>query len=192
MNTDTPHRDSLRELLVATVESTPPRSTQTRWGSRRFTAAGAIALTVTGAVAGGALSAAALTLGGPGSDTPPLSSPQNPDFTVSYIDAFEREPQAADQLPVELPDYAREDLKNNTSRLIGEHEGATIYLAEGSRERSPVCVVVWATPQAWVVGCGGVPLSAGGLGVPHVTVAPVGEPLGTNQIRLDANVIVTQ
>lgn len=192
MNNVTPEQDSVRELLVSTVQSTPRKATRTRWGSRRFTAVGAITLTVTGAVAGGALSAAAFTLGGPGSETPLSPSPQDPAFTVAYIDAFEREPQAADRLPAELPDYAMEELKVDTSRFIGEHEEAAIYLVEGSQERAPVCVVVWGTPQAWVVGCGGVPMSVGGLGIPDVQVSPVGESLGDKEIRLDANVIVTE
>lgn len=45
--------------------------------------------------------------------------------------------------------------------------------------------------EAWVVGCGGLPMSVGGRDIPHVKVTQTGEPLGGRPARLDENVILT-
>lgn len=190
-NTPPPAGDTVREMLVAAVENTPRRTRLNGRGPRRFTMAGAVALTVAGALAGGTLSAAAITLVSPAAEPPTVPPGQYQELNIAYIKAFDRAPQPADTLPSDLPDYAIADLKSDTSRLIGEHDGATIYLVEGASAQSPVCAVVWGTPQTWIVGCGGLPLGVGGQGIPDVKVAPMGEPLSETETRLDDNVIVT-
>lgn len=192
MTNTTPAPDSIREMLVSVVENTPNEVKPTGWRSRRFTMAGALGLTLTGAVAGGALSAAALTIGGQPVEPPPIPPGQFQEFNVAYIAAFDRPAEASDQLPAELPDYAIEELKTDTSRLVGEFQGSAIYLVEGSQVRSPVCAVAWSGPQTWIVGCGGLPMKMAGLGVPDVRVVPSGEPLAAGETRLDENVIVSE
>lgn len=189
--TNTTQRDDVRALLVSAVENTSTYSKRTGRGGRKFTMAGVIALTITGALAGGALSAAAFTLATPAAEPPQIPPGQFQEVTVSYIKAFDRPAQPTDQLPADLPDYALGNLKPDTARLIGEHEGLLIYLAEGAVPLSPVCAVVWAGSQNWVVGCGGVPMGVHGRDLPVVKVTPPGEPLGTGETRLDENVIIT-
>ncbi|PKI92228.1 hypothetical protein CW368_05210 [Actinomycetales bacterium SN12] len=63
------------------------------------------------------------------------------------------ERDARDELP-QLADYAYDSVDRSTSRYVGEHDGASLWLANG-RERSAVCLVADAGERGWIVGCGG-------------------------------------
>lgn len=60
--------------------------------------------------------------------------------------------EARDELP-RLSDDAYEAVDVESSRFVGEHEGASLWLAEGS-EVSHICLVVVPESGAWSVGCG--------------------------------------
>ena len=69
------------------------------------------------------------------------------------------EREAHDELPT-LPDYVHEDFHADTSRYVGEHNGASLWLVEGSDPQAPTCLIVYPDPYTWHVACG----SSGGLG----------------------------
>jgi len=60
---------------------------------------------------------------------------------------------ASDELP-QLADHAYDDLDVSSSRFVGEHEGTSLWLAQGL-EDSSVCLVADPGDDDWVVGCGG-------------------------------------
>lgn len=69
-----------------------------------------------------------------------------------FVD-LQGEKQDRDELP-ELADNAYDELDVSTSRYIGEHEGTSLWLAQGL-ENSTVCLVADAGEKEWLVGCGG-------------------------------------
>ncbi len=74
--------------------------------------------------------------------------------------ALDREAEAGDALPADLPNYAYDDLVMDSARLVGEHDTNRLYLARGTR--SAICILVYPDNVNWVVACGG---DRGWLGV---------------------------
>lgn len=152
-------KTQLTALVVAETQRTHPQ----RRGRKR-TLAAAVALVLVGAVAGGAVSAAAFSRPtGAIPDVPPV-------FELSEIVAFERAQNVADALPTSLPDYATNQLDLTTSRFVGDYDGSAIYVVQSSDD-APFCVLIYpkSPPTDWVMGCGdGIPLTVtapGGLSV---------------------------
>lgn len=54
----------------------------------------------------------------------------------------------------QLADYAYDAVDVSTSHYLGEHDGASLWLAQGLEE-STICLVASAGVEDWVVGCGG-------------------------------------
>lgn len=79
-----------------------------------------------------------------------------------------------DELP-QLGDGAYDNVDVETSRLVGEHEGTLLWLAEGLDD-SAVCLVADAGDD-WIVGCGRAAVKVGGAAgsfevVPDGAIAP--------------------
>lgn len=92
---------------------------------------------------------------------------------------------SGDELPV-LTDYAYDAVDASTSRFVADHEGASIWLAEGL-EGTTVCLIVDAGADAWVVGCGGAPTRVGGL-TGSFEVVPDGAPAPEGATQISENV----
>ena len=60
--------------------------------------------------------------------------------------------QDRDELPA-LADHAYDNVDVSTSRFVGEHDGASVWLAR-ALDGSRVCLIADAGDEAWVVGCG--------------------------------------
>ncbi|UYO96633.1 hypothetical protein OED01_13640 [Microbacterium sp. M28] len=101
-----------------------------------------------------------------------------------YAD-LQGEQDSQDELP-QLEDDAYESVDVASSRYIGEHDGTSIWLAQGLEESS-LCLVADAGEQ-WVVGCsGGGPLNVGGV-VGEFEVLPDGMPTPEGATKLSDNV----
>ena len=70
--------------------------------------------------------------------------------------ALDRAAEASDALPTGLPAYAYDDIDQASSRLVGEHDGNSLYLVR-AREADRVCLLVYPNSTEWVLGCGGAP-----------------------------------
>lgn len=71
----------------------------------------------------------------------------------SGFEVLEREATAADALPSGLPDYSTDRLMATSSRFITEHDGNSLYLARSADDES-VCLVIYASAEEWISGCG--------------------------------------
>lgn len=85
--------------------------------------------------------------------------------------------EAHDELP-QLADYAYGEVDVSTSRFVGEHDGTSVWLAEGL-DGYRVCIVADAGDDGWIVGCGGGTTKISGLAgtfevVPDHAPAPEG------------------
>lgn len=86
--------------------------------------------------------------------------------------------EAIDKLP-QLEDYAYDVVDSSSSRYVGEHNGTSLWLA-GGLDGYEVCLVAYATGDAWGVSCGGgTGMRSGGAAgsfevVPNGGAAPAG------------------
>lgn len=103
---------------------------------------------------------------------------------VSYA-LLDREAQSSDQLPEQVIDGSA-DIDPNSSRFVGDHDGADLWLARAERADT-VCLVVFPNEADWVVGCGA---EGGGLGVGDYMVVPDGSPSPDGATKLSDNVYV--
>lgn len=86
----------------------------------------------------------------------------------------------------ELTAYAYDDLDVSTSHYVGDHEGASLWLAQGLKEAT-VCLVVDAGEEEWVVACGGATLKVDGeAGTYEVVADGAQEPEGA--VKISENV----
>lgn len=70
---------------------------------------------------------------------------------------LDRAAKAGDALPTDLPDDAYDTLNPASSRLVGKHDGNTLYLAK-AKEADRICLLVYPNnSRDWVIGCGGAP-----------------------------------
>ncbi len=74
----------------------------------------------------------------------------------SAFGALDRAAAGSDALPTDLPTYAYDDVDEASSRLVGEHDGNSLYLVRG-KEADRVCLLVYPNSTEWVLGCGGAP-----------------------------------
>lgn len=98
---------------------------------------------------------------------------------------LQRDHESGDELP-QLDDHAYEAVDVESSRFVGEHEGTSLWLAEG-REASAVCLVADPGDADWVVGCGGLPIGVDGL-AGHFEVVPDGAPAPEGVTQISENV----
>lgn len=96
----------------------------------------------------------------------------------------ERESQ--DELPV-LEDYAYESVDTSTSRYVGDHDGTSLWIAEGLAG-AEICLVADPGDSNWIVSCGGgSELGTGGV-AGHFTVVPDGAPAPEGATKISENV----
>lgn len=70
---------------------------------------------------------------------------------VSYS-ILDRDADATDELPAAVV-ATTDEIDNSTSRLAGEHDGVTFWLARAVRPDT-VCLVAYPNEDDWVAGCG--------------------------------------
>lgn len=90
-----------------------------------------------------------------------------------------------DELPP-LADYAYDNVDVSTSHYIGEHDGTSLWLAQG-RENSTVCLVADAGENAWVVTCGGAATKVSGVAGTFEVVVD-GAPAPEGAVKVSDNV----
>ncbi|MGZ0710911.1 hypothetical protein ACWPKO_21550 (plasmid) [Coraliomargarita sp. W4R53] len=93
--------------------------------------------------------------------------------------------ESGDELPA-LKDYAYDDVDESTSRFVADHEGTSVWLAQGL-EDGTVCLIADAGPDAWVVSCGGAPSRIGGVAGTFEVVSD-GAPAPSGATQLSDNV----
>lgn len=67
--------------------------------------------------------------------------------------ALDREAKSSDVLPTVVSDSDNQII-SDSSRLVGEQDGVSLWLAKGS-EPDVVCLVVYPNDEEWAVTCGG-------------------------------------
>ena len=81
-----------------------------------------------------------------------------------------------------LSDHPYTGVEPDSSRYVGEHNGASLWLAKGTTSPAETCLIAYADPDTWHVVCGVSPgLGARGTAGGFVVVpddAPVPE-IGT-------------
>jgi len=70
-----------------------------------------------------------------------------------YTD-LDREASPGDEWPSDLPGYSIDSVDEQTSRLVGEFEGSTLYMARSAEPYGGICLLVYSDASDWVVGCG--------------------------------------
>lgn len=104
---------------------------------------------------------------------------------IHYSD-LDRAATSGDELPA-LDESAYASVDTSSSRYIGEHDGTSVWLAQGIEEDT-VCLIADGGEQAWFVGCGGGPQSKfGGMGGSFTVIAD-GVPAPTDATQLSENV----
>lgn len=101
---------------------------------------------------------------------------------------LDREPEARDEVPADLPAYAWDDVDQATARFVGEDEGTSLWLAR-ARDDASACLLAYADQESWVLGCGGdgASFSIGGI-AGTFTVVPDGAPAPEGMARVSENV----
>ncbi len=67
---------------------------------------------------------------------------------------LDREAEARDEVPADLPGYAWDDVDQATARFVGEGDGTFLWLAR-ARDDAAACLLAYVDADAWVIGCGG-------------------------------------
>ncbi|WP_261165773.1 hypothetical protein [Microbacterium sp. Marseille-Q6965] len=100
---------------------------------------------------------------------------------------LEREAQAADAVPADLPARAAGGADFDSARAVGEHEGASLWIMRGEDPGS-VCLLSYRDDEAWVVGCGGESglVTSGEAG--HFVVVADGMPAPDGAVQISENV----
>ena len=92
-----------------------------------------------------------------------------------------------DELPALAESDAFDNVDISTSRYVGEHDGASLWIAEGVVD-AQICLVAVAGESEWGVSCGG----AAGVITTGVTgtfmVIPDGVPAPENATKISENV----
>lgn len=98
----------------------------------------------------------------------------------TYAD-LQRDREPADELPG-LPENPYESVDESSSRYIGEHDGRSLWIAEGVDD-AMMCLVVVTDAADWIVGCGdGAPRVSGATGTFGVVADGVPAPGGATMI----------
>jgi hypothetical protein len=101
--------------------------------------------------------------------------------TYSVLD---REAEAADAVPGDLPAQAGDGADLDSARVVGEHEGSSLWLMRGD-EPGTICLLSHRDDGAWIVVCSdeGTGLQTEGE-TGHFAVVPDGAPgpEGTSQV----------
>lgn len=106
--------------------------------------------------------------------------------TSSAFSDLRSERTPVDDLPA-LAEDAYENIDTSTSRYAGEHEGTSLWIAEGQNE-FPICLIAVSTSSDWAVACGG-PSVVGMSGlIGTYTVVPDGTPAPEHATRISENV----
>ena len=101
---------------------------------------------------------------------------------------LDREAEARDEVPADLPGYAWDNVDQATARFVGEDEGTSLWLAR-ARDDTSACLLAYADEESWVLGCGGggALFSVGGM-TGTFTVVPDGAPAPEGMTRVSENV----
>ena len=102
--------------------------------------------------------------------------------------AFERDAQATDEVPAELPAYAGDSADLDTARFVGEHDGTSLWLMRGSTQTG-ICILAYRDEEVWPLGCisAGAPMGVGGL-AGSFTVVPDDAPAPEGAVQVSKNV----
>lgn len=103
---------------------------------------------------------------------------------------LERDREPGDELPVigSQPDLY-DDVDEESSRLVGEHEGADVWLMKSDSESSAHCLLVYDEPD-FVMGCGSL-VSVYGADFGTFSLNRDGEPIPEGAVAISENVHVT-
>ncbi|MDH5132094.1 MULTISPECIES: hypothetical protein [unclassified Microbacterium] len=104
---------------------------------------------------------------------------------------LDREAEARDEVPADLPGYAWDDVDQATARFVGEGDGTSLWLAR-ARDDAAACLLAYVDADTWVIGCGGngAPFSIGGV-TGTFTVVPDDAPAPDGMTRVSDNVYTT-
>lgn len=109
-------------------------------------------------------------------------------FSSPSLSVLETDRVVEDELPP-LEAHAYESVDTATSRFVGEYEGVSLWVAQGTE--SPACLAAVlddgdAGPD-WILSCGGLPIRMSGVG--HTfELRPDGAPAPEDMTRISENV----
>lgn len=174
--------DEKREMRGLVMASTRGGKSTARSWARPMVAVG---LVLAGGVAVGAIYASTLTR--------PTTIGEAPPAPIT-LEAFTRAAIPTDALPTDLPDYAYENVIEESSRFVGEQDSVSFYVARGIAQgpgESPLCVLTYPTggQEDWSVTCGGLPIKATTGDIAIAWLHPAGEDT-EGWTDLDANLSV--
>jgi hypothetical protein len=109
--------------------------------------------------------------------------------TSGYSD-LDRAATSDDVLPAEVAAGGSDNLDLDSVRYVGRHEGRSFYLAQGDPQPG-VCLAIYRDAESWVVGCGGVDVTVGGIGI-TATVIRDGDVVPEGGTLVGNNVVVLQ
>ena len=105
------------------------------------------------------------------------------------LEAFESPHSADDKLPEAV--LAGSSLDWTSSRFLATEDRASYFLATDDDDPSAICLVIYASPEAWVIGCSeGFPASTSVRNYEATVTVGTEPPSGDGWTRLDRNVAV--
>jgi len=109
--------------------------------------------------------------------------------TTGYSD-LDRAATPDDVLPGAVAEDGSDNLDLDSIRYVGRHDGRSFYLAQGEPQPG-VCLAIYLDAESWVVGCGDVDVTVGGIGV-TATVIRDGDVVPEGGTLVGHNVVVLQ
>lgn len=111
-------------------------------------------------------------------------------FSSSSLSVLETDRVAEDELPP-LEAHAYEAVDTATSRFVGEYEGVSLWVAQGTE--SPACLAAVTEDgdgvPDWILSCGALPIRMSGVG--HTfELRPDGAPAPEEMTRVSENVFI--
>lgn len=107
-------------------------------------------------------------------------------FAGDRYAALDREPDANDAVPTELPFDAWDTADPSTARFIADHEQTRLWLMRGTAD-ADVCLLMYPDDGEWAIGCGGGQLTTSFRGQ-SFTVVPDGATIPDTATVISDNV----